>query len=125
MYSCDILYNQTCETPTWNVRLAIGCLNRCLDVRVSKAMHNLYIIGAILRIQRVFGQLYTASYLQGSTPRDLAIQFQKQNCVSFLELAESEVDAFDYKESESTLAHLSHSFSLSLTLSLAIILCFL
>lgn len=36
--------------------------------------------------------------LQGATPKDLATQFQKQLCVDFLELAETEVDELEYKE---------------------------
>ena len=36
--------------------------------------------------------------MQGSTPKDLAIQFQKQSCVEFLELAETEVDELGYED---------------------------
>ena len=39
--------------------------------------------------------------MQGSTPKDLAEQFHKQACVEFLSLAESDVESFEYEESES------------------------
>lgn len=44
---------------------------------------------------------------EGSTPKDLAIKFHKQECVDFLELAETEVDELDYKETGKFPAHVA------------------
>lgn len=35
---------------------------------------------------------------QGATPKDLAVQFQKQDCIDFLTSAEVEADIFEYTE---------------------------
>ena len=44
--------------------------------------------------------LHQLSFLlfQGETPKDLAVQFQKQDCVDFLTSAEVEADIFEYAE---------------------------
>lgn len=49
--------------------------------------------------------MYVAIYMlninffcQGATPKDLAVQFQKQDCVDFLTSAEVEADIFEYNE---------------------------
>ena len=36
--------------------------------------------------------------IQGETPKDLAVQFQKQDCIDFLTSAEVEADIFEYTE---------------------------
>jgi hypothetical protein len=35
---------------------------------------------------------------QGESPKDLAVQFQKQDCIDFLTSAEVEADIFEYAE---------------------------
>ena len=37
--------------------------------------------------------------MQGSSPKDLAKQFQKQDCVDFLASAENEAEIFEYGDS--------------------------
>lgn len=36
--------------------------------------------------------------LQGATPKDLATQFQKQDCVDFLVTAENEAEILEYRD---------------------------
>ncbi len=39
----------------------------------------------------------SACVLQGATPKDLATQFQKQDCIDFLASAENEVEIFGHE----------------------------